>query len=107
MKVFKKYLSVGMLLMLLLSPLVIQLMHSLDSDHIESEICTSEDDNHLHEHELDCEICKFQFNSFIAHDILIVPFIETLDIDQLESQYSSLQQFSKLNFSLRAPPVLV
>ncbi|WP_299677869.1 hypothetical protein [uncultured Tenacibaculum sp.] len=107
MKVFKKYLSVGMLLFLLLSPLVIQLAHSLDSDHMESEICMSEDDKHLHEHEVDCETCEFNFNSFMSNEFAFISYIDTQDIDQPDSQYTSLEQFFNLNFTLRGPPALV
>ncbi|WP_442266407.1 hypothetical protein ACSIGC_01460 [Tenacibaculum sp. ZS6-P6] len=107
MKTLKKYLSVVMLLLLLLSPSIIQLVHSFDSDHIESEICISENDQHLHEHEVECEICKFNFNSFTTIDFTNTTFISYEKIDFLTSLYTSLESYLKLSFSLRAPPSLV
>lgn len=107
MKIVKKYISVGMQLMLLLSPLAIQLMHSLDSDHLESEVCISNDDQHLHEHEVECEICKFQFNSFTSDEFPIITFLPNEKVELLTNLYTSVQSNFNLSFSLRGPPALV
>ncbi len=107
MKIFKKYVSIVMLLTLLLTPSVVQLMHALDSDHLESEICISEDSQHLHDHEAECELCKFHFNTFTVNEFSIVNFTSLSKIDSLESFYTSLQNTFNLTSLLRGPPALV
>ena len=107
MKIFTKYISIVMLSALLLTPSIVQLMHALDSHHETSEICISEDEEHLHDHEVECEVCKFNFNNFTASDFTVFNFTVILKINPFLSFYTSLQHNFNSTTLLRGPPVLV
>jgi len=106
MNLFKKYISIAIMLILLLTPSVIQLVHVLgDEHHHEAVVYSSEKDQHFQEYEAECEICTFQFNSFTVEEL---PFFDFQQIENLiffSNLYNSFKGYFSLSSFLRGPPL--
>lgn len=105
MKLIRKYTAL-LVMVLLLAPSVIQLAHSLHEEHAEVEVCISKDEQHFHEHELDCDTCTFHFNNFNTASIISIPVVDFIAITATESCYNSFKNTSVHSFHLRGPPAL-
>ncbi|WP_075342701.1 hypothetical protein [Tenacibaculum agarivorans] len=104
MNLFKKYITLAVMLILLLGPSVIQLVHTFDDHHHEAEVCTSKNDQHFHEYEVECEICTFHFNSFTLNEIPLLVLTSTEEVIFSNSLYNSFKGSFILSFLLRGPP---
>ena len=93
-----------MIMVLLLAPSFVQLAHIIYEEHDVREICVSKDQKQFQELELDCEICTFQFYSFISSEIPRLAKIKFQKITTFCSLYTSFESNSIYTTTLRGPP---
>lgn len=95
-----------LLLTAMMVPSCIQFFHQLEEDHSFS-ICLEQND-HIHENSVHCDICDFQFSTFIfefaSHPKAIVtPIISKTTIGTTMPLCYNL---ALINTQLRAPPTV-
>ncbi len=105
MKLVYKYISL-ILLALLLTPSVIQLTHVIAEEHHDVEICHSKDEQHYHDHEVECELCKFHLNDFSTDVATSLPEITFIEITSTNHFFYSFKSEQNTSFHLRGPPSL-
>lgn len=103
MQTLKKYISL-IIMALLLAPCFVQLAHIIYEEHEVREICVSKDQQQFLELELECEICTFQFYSFISNEIPRLAKIKLQQVTTICSLYTSFESNSTLTATLRGPP---
>ena len=102
----KEILIASLLLVTMALPAYIQFSHQLEEDHGYT-ICHEQED-HVHENVVHCEMCDCQFSTFIFEftsypETVITPFISKIALGTT----TPLCYYSPLtNTQLRAPPVL-
>lgn len=107
MRLVRKYISILVLTVLLLTPSVIQLVHSFVDAHEDTEVCISKDEQHFHKHEVECDTCTFHFNSFTVNATPVISTVTFTEITSPQGFYYSLKNNSVTSFRLRGPPSLV
>ena len=105
MKLVRKLISFFMLV-LVLAPTLVQLSHIVLEEHHETEVCLSKDEQHYHDHEIDCELCDFHLNNFSVTSITQLPTIELTEINSPHIFFYSFKSKSVNPFRLRGPPSL-
>ncbi len=91
------------LMVSILAPSVIKLEHAL-FEHFE-EKCTNPGTVHLHKVELDCDFHKYQLSSQFYAPLFAHTFYAAISVKKKEGDnYSYISQYTKLHFTLRAPP---
>ncbi|GGH41684.1 hypothetical protein IA57_11555 [Mangrovimonas yunxiaonensis] len=92
-----------LLVVTLLLPTAHKLAHAF-SGH-KHEVCTSQGEDHIHSHEVECEFYKFKINTdftAITHTYTLIK--SNADFTPIISQYAFISDYQKLPFSLRGPP---
>ncbi|MFY7670943.1 hypothetical protein ACOSP6_07610 [Tenacibaculum sp. MEBiC06402] len=105
MQLIRKYISLT-LLIIILAPSVIQFSHIIAEEHHDVEVCLSQDEHHYHDHEVECELCKFNLNDFSDIEIAALPIITITEIASTENFYYSFKSEITTSFFLRGPPSL-
>lgn len=91
--------------MLVLTPSIIQLAHTLENH--KHAVCISDDVTHVHEKDLDCNLHFFkQGNSFIEKNSYKL-YSTTTNSTVSSLKYNYLKNHYKLPFSLRGPPRII
>ncbi len=99
---FKSYICI-LLMVSLLTPSIVKLSHAINEhEHFE---CTAMGELHVHEVEMDCDFQKFNLSNYIYPELVESPkaFIVPLP-KKCFLQYTFLNKYQKLHFSLRGPP---
>jgi len=100
-----KILSIG-LLIVILTPSAVKLAHVFQNH--KHEVCLEQHKTHLHSLDLECEFYKFKVNNTFTLPEFNVEIVKIKKEHQpILSQYSFVNDFKPLHFSLRAPPQLV
>ena len=86
-------------------PSVIQFSHLFEEDH--EHIACTETQSHMHQSEVDCEICAFRILPFNNNFNDVVDFSPKKLILKRETAYVSLvlEDYYFTNKQLRAPPI--
>lgn len=88
----------------LLLPSVINISHMFA--HEKKAVCDNSSDTHLHKKAIDCELCKLHATPFFSFEIqnfnLLQPFVINRKFSNF---YLFLNDYQKLSFELRGPPV--
>jgi hypothetical protein len=102
--VFK--ISLLLLVVALLTPSAVKFSHIFE-EHLH-EVCEYPQTLHYHEFDLDCEFYKFKLSTTYT---IITPDYEITSLeyikDTIASQYHSINDFQKLQTSLRGPPSII
>ncbi|WP_051935713.1 hypothetical protein [Salegentibacter sp. Hel_I_6] len=103
MKIFKHIFTL-LLGVLLLLPAVISFSH-IFSGH-GHELCVNYSDKHFHSTSLDCELHSYQQGPALAKDFInFEPLVEKQVKKQFFDFYQFLNDYHKLPFELRGPPI--
>ncbi|MCH2032644.1 MAG: hypothetical protein MK202_03905 [Tenacibaculum sp.] len=105
MQLIRKYISLT-LLIIILAPSVIQFTHIVSEEHHDVEVCQSQDEQHYHDHDMECELCKFNLNDFSEISIVTIPTIDIQKNNNEQSFYYSFKSEINTSFLLRGPPSL-
>ncbi|AXG71598.1 hypothetical protein KORDIASMS9_03855 [Kordia sp. SMS9] len=102
----KEILIAALLLVTLTLPSFIQFSHQLEEEHTYS-ICLEQND-HIHENNVHCDICDYQFSNFyfefVGHSALTITPI--ISIATIGSTTPLCYYLPRTNTQLRAPPSL-
>ncbi len=100
----KEILIASLFLVTLMLPSFIQFSHQLEEEH-SYNICHEQND-HIHENNMHCDMCDYQFSNFTfdftGHPTLIVPPI--ISIATIGSTAPLCYFSPRTNTQLRAPP---
>jgi len=110
MQLFKEHILSKFILVIvtvaLLAPSTVKLFHFFaEHEHV---VCTSNNSNHYHESEVDCDFYKFKVSKVYAY--LIGNDTSVLIPDEpapIATRYDFINNHQELSFNLRGPPVLV
>lgn len=89
--------------MILLAPVFVKLNYLLE-DH-KHEICLTPNKLHFHSLQLDCKFYDFRINTYyyITPELFDIPDLEDIH-ETIVSQYQFINNYQRLQFSLRGPP---
>lgn len=90
----------------ILTPSLVKFSHGFQNH--EHEVCYGEFSSHLHEIDIDCEFYKFKLNNQFVFNPKSITFLEVKQTTaEIISQYRFINDYQKLQTSLRGPPVTV
>ncbi|MGB0980661.1 MAG: hypothetical protein ACPGUH_01045 [Winogradskyella sp.] len=91
---------------LIVLPVVVKFAHAFT--HQNHYICFEKQTTHFHSKDLDCDFYKFKLNTkHLAFNKVKTPKNKSTNYKIYSTNYYFKPTFSKLQFSLRAPPHLV
>ncbi|MBZ9728966.1 hypothetical protein LB467_04645 [Salegentibacter sp. JZCK2] len=105
MKIFKYITSILMGALLLL-PAIISFSHTFTGHG--HELCPNYADKHFHENNLDCDLHSYNQSPVLAADFINFESVLEKEINkQFFKFYHFLNNYQKLPFELRGPPLAV